>query len=44
MIAEQEMKSIISNFRGDQEMVINDKKNKIIDKIDDNEQMIDHMY
>jgi len=37
MIAEQEMKSIIYKFRGDQELVINDKKNRIIDKINENE-------
>ena len=43
MISEQEMKSTINNFKSDQESVINEKKNRIIEKIDDNEQMIDHL-
>jgi hypothetical protein len=37
MISEQEMKSTINNFKSDQESVINEKKNRIIEKIDDNE-------
>ena len=37
MISEQEMKSTINKFRGDQESIINEKKNRIIDKIGDNE-------
>ena len=37
MVAEQEMKVIINKFRGDQEVGINERKNRLIEKIDENE-------